>query len=166
MPALVLDMSAWPPIPAGPAKPRKRLATRIVVLFALCGVIGGALVWKAGKSTYSNYRIASGAVERFHHQLNLGDYDQIYDEATDEFRGSITRKDLTLFFGKIQEKMGSVGEPASAGFHVNWRNGVVWVDQTYNTQFLYGRAQEYFVWKIEQDQPRLYNYHIDSPNLR
>lgn len=97
--------------------------------------------------------------------MNLGDYDQIYDEATDEFRRSGTREDLMHFFEKVYDKMGSAGEPNSPGFHVNWRNGVVWVDQTFNTQFLKGQAQEYFVWKIQQDQPRLYNYRIDSPNL-
>lgn len=136
------------------------------MVFVVCGLIGGAIVWKIGKRTYHYYDIASGAVEQFHHQMNLGDYDQIYDEATEEFRRSDSRENMTRFFEKISIKMGSVGEPHSAGFHVNWRNGVVWVDQTFNTQFLNGQAQEYFVWKIQQDQARLYNYRINSPNLR
>ena len=160
-------MSTWPPLPqAPPAKPRTGLGIKIAIVVVLCGLIGGALVWRAGKSTYRNYQIASDAVERFHHEMNLGDYDQIYDESTEEFRRSGTREDLTRFFEKIQDNMGSAGEPKGAGFHVTWRNGVVWVDQTFNTQFLKGQAQEYFVWKIKQDQPRLYNYRINSPNLR
>lgn len=159
-------MSAWPAIPPPPPpKPRRRLAAKVIAFVVLSGLIGAALIWKAGKSSFHNYQIASGAVEHFHHQMNLGDYDQIYDEASEEFRRSITREDLTRFFEKIQNNMGSVGEPRSLGFHVNWRSKAVWVDQTFNTQFLHGSAQEYFVWKIEQDQPRLYNYRIDSPNL-
>lgn len=159
-------MSTWPPLPPPPApKPRKGLGIKISIGVALCALIGGSLVWRALRSTYHNYEVASGGVERFHHQMNVGDYDQIYDEATDDFRRSGTREDLTRFFEKIHDKMGSAGEPSAAGFHVNWRDGVIWVDQTFNTHFLNGPAQEYFVWKIEQDQARLYQYRIDSPNL-
>jgi hypothetical protein len=139
---------------------------KIAIVLGLCALIGGALVWRTGRSGYRNYQIASGAVDRFHHEMNLGDYDQIYDESTEEFRRAATREDSERLFEKVRDRMGSAGEPKAAGFHVNWRNGVVWVDQTFNTQFLKGPAQEYFVWKIEQDQPRLYNYHINSPNLR
>jgi len=158
-------MSTSQPLPPPPAKLRKRFGAKILVVIVLGGLIAAAVIWKAGKSTYHYYEIASGAVDHFHHQMNLGDYDQIYAEAAEEFRSSETPKDLTLYFENIHDKMGSAGEPRAAGFHVNWRNGVVWVDQTFNTQFLHGQAQEYFVWKIQQDQPRLYNYRIDSPNL-
>jgi len=159
-------VSTFSPLPPAPAaKSRKGLAIKIAVGVALLATVGGGLVWRAGRSTYRNLEIASDAVDHFHHQLNLGDFDEIYDQATDEFRRSGTREDVTRFFEKVHDKMGSVGDRNSAGFHVNWRNGVVWVDQTFNTQFLNGRAQEYFVWKIERDQPRLYKYRIDSPNL-
>ena len=160
-------MSTWPPLPqAPPAKPRTGLGSKIAIVVVLCGLIGGALVWKAGKSTYRNYQIASEAVDHFHQQLNAGDYGPIYEGATEEFRRWGKREDLNRFFDNIREKMGSAGKPSTAGFHVNWRNGAVWVDQTFNTQFEKGLAQEYFLWKIEQDQPRLYKYQIDSANLR
>jgi len=159
-------MSAFPPLPPAPAaKPRKRLGLKIALGVALLSVIGGALVWRAGKSTYRNYQIASAAVDHFHQQLNAGDYDQIYENATEEFRHWGKREDLNHFFDNVREKMGSAGKPSTIGFHVNWRNGVLWVDQTFNTQFEKGSAQEYFVWKIQQNQPHLYNYRIDSPNM-
>jgi len=159
-------VSTFPPLPPAPAaRPRKGLGIKIAVGIALLATVGGVLVWKAGKSSYRDYQIASGAVERFHQQLNAGDYDRIYQGATDEFRGWGKREDLNRFFDNIREKMGTAGKPSTVGFHVNWRNGAVWVDQTLNTQFEKGKAQEYFVWKIEHDQPRLYNYRIDSPNL-
>jgi hypothetical protein len=129
-------------------------------------VIGGVLAWKVGKSTYRDYQIASAAADRFHQQLNAGDYDQIYENATEEFRRSGKREDLNHLFDNIRNKMGRAGRPSAIGFHVNWRNGVLWVDQAFNTQFEKGKAQEYFVWKIQQDQPHLYNYRIDSPNMR
>jgi len=141
------------------------LGIKVAISVGLCGVLAGVLAWKTGKLVYRNYQIASGGVGRFHHQMNVGDYDQIYDEATEEFRRSGTREDLKSLFEKIHDKMGSAGEPKAAGFHVNSRNGVVWVDQTFNTQFLNGQAQETFVWKIEQDKPFLHSYRIHSPNL-
>jgi len=52
------------------------------------------------------------------------------------------------------------------GFHVTWRNGRLFADQVYDTQFAQGQARESFVWIIEQDRPRLESYRIDSPNLR
>jgi hypothetical protein len=159
-------MSTWPPLPPAPAaKSGKGWGIRIAIAVGLFGVVAGALAWKTGTGAYHNYQIAFGAVDRFHHQMNLGDYDQIYDEATDEFRRSGTRQDLKSLFEKIHDKMGSAGEPRAAGFHVNWRNGVVWVDQTFNTPFLHGQAQESFVWKIEQGKPFLYHYRINSPDL-
>ena len=159
-------MSSWPPLPPPPAaKPRKGLGIKIAIVVTLVAFIAGVFIWKAGKATYHNYQIASEAADHFHQQLNAGNYSQIYGDATEEFRRSASREDLNKFFDKIRDKMGAAGKPSAAGFHVNWRNGVVWVDQTYNTQFERGQAQEVFVWKIEQNQPRLYRYRVDSANL-
>jgi hypothetical protein len=62
--------------------------------------------------------------------------------------------------------MGNSGKMSTQGFHVTWRNGRLFADQVYDTQFAQGQARESFVWIIEQDRPRLESYHIDSPNLR
>ena len=132
---------------------------------ALMGFIGATLLWKAGRSTYHNYQIASDAVDRFHQQLNAGDYDQIFEEATDEFRRAGSRNDLNKFFDNIRQKMGPAGKRSAAGFHVNWQNGRLWVDQVFNTQFEKGQGQEYFLWEIQQGHPHLYHYRVDSPNL-
>jgi len=159
-------MSTFPPLPpAPPAKSRKRLGLKIAIGVALLAIVGGVLVWRVGNSTYRNYQLASAATDHFHQQLNAGAYDEIYENATEEFRRSAKREDLDHLFGNIREKMGSARKPTATGFHVNWRNGILWIDQSFSTQFEKGTAQEYFVWKIQQDQPRLYNYRIDSPNL-
>ena len=160
-------MSTFSPLPpAPPSKPRKRLGLKIAIGIAFLAVIGAALIWKVGKSTYRDYRIVSAAADLFHQQLNAGDYDEIYENATEEFRHSGKREDLNHLLDNIRSKMGRAGKPSAIGFHVNWRNGVLWADQTFTTQFEKGNAQEYFVWKIEQDQPHLYNYRIDSPNMQ
>ena len=121
---------------------------------------------ETGRSTYHNYQLASSAVDQFHMQLNAGDYNTIYDEATDDFRRSGSREDITRFFTSIHEQMGSAGNKNAAGFHVNWRNGRVWVDQVFNTRFEKGQGQGSFVWEIQQERPLLYHYRLDSPNFR
>lgn len=124
------------------------------------------MLWEVGKSTYHNYQTASAAVDRFHQRLNTGDYDGVCADATSEFRGAGSRADLNKFFDSIRQKMGPAGKRSPAGFHVNWRNGRLWVDQVFSTQFEKGQGQEYFLWEIQQGQPRLYHYRVDSPNLR
>jgi len=127
-------VSTLPTFPAAPpAKPRKNLWQTIAIVALFLGPVGGVLVWKVGKSTYQDYQIASAAADHFHQQLNTGDYDHIYESATDEFRRWGKREDPNRFFDNIRQKMGNAGTPSSLGFHVNWRNGVLWVDQTFNT---------------------------------
>ena len=160
-------MSSWSQLPAPPATtPRRRLGMKIAIGVALLAVVGGVVVWKIGRSTYHDYQIASSAVDRFHKQLNAGDYQQIYDEATVDFQRSGSRETFGRVLDNIRQKMGAAGKGNVAGFHVNWRNNRLWVDQVFNTQFEKGQGQESFVWEIVHDQPRLYNYRVDSPNLK
>jgi hypothetical protein len=123
------------------------------------------VLWSLGKGTYHNYRRASAAVIRFHSQLDSEDYDGIYGEASDEFRRAGSRPDLVTFLTAVHQKLGSPGNMKAVGFHVNWQNGRLFVDQVYRTQFARGQAQEGFIWVMQQDQPRLVTYHIDSPDL-
>jgi len=159
-------MSTWPPPPPPTVKRASWFGIKTIIVVALLGLVGIALVWRAGRSTYHNYQLASSAVDQFHMQLNAGDYNTIYDEATDDFRRSGSREDITRFFTSIHEQMGSAGNKNAAGFHVNWRNGRVWVDQVFNTRFEKGQGQESFVWEIQQERPLLYHYRLDSPNFR
>ena len=161
-------MTSWlPPPPAFPnADPaRKRSKNRLVLLLVLLAFVVVVVLWSCSRSMYHDYRLTSVAVERFHRQLNNQDYDGIYEEASDEFRNAGTHADEVKVLDTIHQKMGNAGNVSSAGFHVNWRNGHVFVDEVFKTQFVLGEAQESFVW-IVQDQPRLVGYHVDSANLR
>jgi hypothetical protein len=159
-------MSTWPPLPPPPPTVRKgRFGTKHVLLIALLVLVILGILWSLGKGSYHNYRIASAGVDHFHQQLDDADYDGIYQDAADEFRSSATRQDLTKFLRTVHDKMGKCDNRSAAGFHVNWKNGRVWVDQVFNIQCDAGQAQEAFVWLIQQNQCRLYHYQIDSPKL-
>jgi hypothetical protein len=114
---------------------------------------------------YRNYRIAHSAVDQFHQRLDGADYDSIYENATDGFRASGSRTDINKFFENVHQKLGNSGAMTPAGFHVNWQNGHIIVNEVFNTQFAQGQAQEGFIWLIDDGQPHLQTYRIDAPQL-
>ena len=152
--------SPFPPAPAfsSPAVPRSK--TKWIVVSSLIVIILLILLWTCGKSVYRDYRVASAAVELFHHRLDSGDFDTIYSEASDSFRSSGTKADQIKFLETTHQKLGNSGKMSPQGFHVNWRNGQMFVDQLYSTQFAQGTAQESFDWVMENGTPRLYGYHV------
>jgi hypothetical protein len=145
---------------------RQRSMTRRIVLAGIVVAVAAILLWSCGKGAYHNYRLSAAAVERFHQQLDQGDFETIYGEATDEFRRAGSREEQIKFLAMVHEKMGNSGKMSAKGFHINWQNGRLSVNQVYDTQFALGQAQEGFIWIIEQDQPRLQTYRINSSNLR
>jgi len=110
----------------------------IAALFAVLGVI---VWWSCGTSVYHNYRATRSAVEQFHQYLDGADYESIYKQTSAAFRSAAT------------------------GFYINSRDGYVFVNQSFNTQFTQGQAQEAFVWLMDNGQPLLQMYRIDAPQL-
>jgi hypothetical protein len=145
---------------------KKRSKTREIAVIGLVVVGAAILLWNVGKVTYHNYRLSTRAVDLLHRRLNQADYETICGEATDEFRSAGKREDQIKFLEMVHQKMGNSGKKSPKGFHVNWQNGQVTVNEVFDTQFALGQAEESFIWVIDQDQPRLQSYHIDSPNLR
>jgi hypothetical protein len=148
---------------SSPRQPRKRAW---YVIGALWIVLCLLVLWNCGKGAYHNYRLADAAVEHFHQQLDQGEFEGISGEASGELRRGTSEADLVKLFGRVHQKMGNSGKTSIKGFHINWRNGRLYVDQVYDTQFALGQGRESFVWIVEQGQPRLQSYHIDSPNFR
>src|SRR5206468_156099 len=131
------------------------------IILAALGVLGiVAILWTCGKGVYRDYRVASAAVELFHHRLDTGDFDTIYSDASDAFRSSGTKAEEVGFLQTTHQKMGNSGKTSAQGFHVNWRSGQLFVDQVLSTQFVKGSAQESFVWVMVNGRPRLYGYNI------
>jgi len=162
-------MSNWSasPVPPSAIPPAKnQTLKRLIVLLCLLAFGLAVVLWALGRRTYRNYGIASAAVDHFHQELNNSDYDAIYEEASDEFRRSGNRSDIVKFLQMVHEKMGTSGNRKVAGFHVNWSNGRVTVNQVFNSEFALGQGQESFVWIVKQSQAKLYSYRIDSANLR
>jgi hypothetical protein len=161
-----LATSPFPPAPSFSPSPAPRSKTKWIVVSSLIVVFLLILLWTCGKGVYRDYRVASAAVELFHHRLDNGDFDTIYSDAGDGFRSFGTKADQIKFLETTHQKLGNSGKTSPLGFHVNWRNRQMFVDQVYSTQFARGTAQESFVWVMENGTarhgtPRLYGYRIN-----
>jgi hypothetical protein len=161
-------VSTFPSPQAPPfAMPRRqRSHTGTLILCTLLALVAAGMLWSCGRGAYHYYRLSSAAVAQFHQQLDQADYETIWGDATDAFRQTGSRADGIKFLQNIHEKMGNSGKMSAKGFHINWQNRRVGVSQVFETQFALGTGQESFIWIIEQDQPRLQSYRVDSPNLR
>ena len=134
-------------------------------------LVGGAvvallLVGTCGRSTYHSYKAADSAVGHFHEQLDGSEYEEIYSDATDEFRNASSRQQQIGFLKMVHDKMGNSGKRSIQGFHVTASTKGSFVNVVYQTEFVAGPVKEYFVWRMDQEHPRLWGYHIDSPDMR
>jgi hypothetical protein len=136
----------------------------VLIVLSILAVL--VILLNLAKATYQSYSWAKAAVERFHGQLDQENYQAIYEEASAAFRRSGKREDEIKFLQMVHQKMGRFSKMSQAGFHVNWRNGYVYVDQVFQSTFANGEAQESFIWVIGGNRIWLYGYRINSPNLR
>jgi hypothetical protein len=158
-----VSSSPIPPLPPDPVARRSK--KKLFAMFAVVLAIALFVLWSLGKGAYHDYRLASAAVDHFHEELDRGNFESIYSEATEDFRSGGTLADFIKVLETVHQKMGNSDKKTPQGFHVNWKNGRHLVDQVFDTQFALGHAQESFIWVVETDQVRLYYYQIHSPNL-
>jgi hypothetical protein len=124
------------------------------------------ILYSCGRKAYSAYRIGEAATIEFHNRLDRAGYEQIYVDATEEFRRHGSRAEELAFLEKVHIAMGNKQASHLQGFHVNTFNGVTYVALRNATTFDKGSADEQFVWQINDSGAKLYGYHIDSSNFR
>jgi hypothetical protein len=146
--------------------PASQSARSLKWILLLAGVATLLALGTCGWSGYRQYRIVDSAVAGFHRQLDGAEYEDIYGDATDQFRSALTRPQAIAFLQSVHDKMGASGKSSIRGLNLNVSTQGRFVYATCATEFARGQATEFFVWRIDPDQPRLWNYRVDSPNLR
>jgi hypothetical protein len=146
------------------SRPRYRTpSTRWIVIAIVALLVPG--FWSCSSKTFSAVRTAEGGVQHFHELFNQGQYQQICQEAGDEFRKSGSQAELVEFFDKVHKMLGNVSRTGSPAYFVNVSTQGTFVRLTYDTEFAQGKGQETFVWRIESDGPRLVGYNLSSRDL-
>lgn len=124
----------------------------VVALQLSCGV-------KKGKEN------AERAVERFHNQLNAGQFQEIYAESDEAFKKAATEEQVNQLFDAVRRKLGTVKFAKLTGWHVNATTGGTAVTLGYDVDFSEGKGTEQFVYHISGDKTTLLNYNVNSPLL-
>ena len=104
---------------------------------------------------------AKRGVANFRARAAQTSFSEIYWRAAPEFRQSATEEQFLRVMATLDRKLGpwtSAGEP---GGNVT---GQV-VNLTYQSQFAKGDGSEQFTWRIENGEPVLLGYHVNSSLL-
>jgi hypothetical protein len=141
-------------------------ASSVKWILLLAGVATLLVLGTCGWGGYRQYRVVGTAVAGFHRQLDGAEYEDIYVDATDQFRTFGTRPQAIAFLKGVHDKMGASGKSSIRGLNIHVSTQGKFVYATFATEFARGPGTEFFVWRMDQDQPRLWNYRVDSPNLR
>jgi hypothetical protein len=108
-------------------------------------------------------KLAEPAVKAFHDQYNAGKYTEIYNQADDGFKKSVTEKQWIELAEKINQKLGTVKSAKSSRSSVNTTTAGTFATVTYDVEFSEGKGTEEFMFHITDDKALLYNYEVNSP---
>lgn len=118
-----------------------------------------------GCSSGKDLAEARGAVNAFHHQLDAGQFAQIYAAAAPDLKGAATEADFVALLAAVHRKLGPLQSASPLGWNVNYTTGGGFVTLNYQSAFQGGQAQESFTYRLENGAPKLAGYHVASNAL-
>ena len=136
----------------------KTTPKQIIILILIVALHAGCNM-KKGKEA------AERAVEKFHKQLNAGQFREMYAEADDRFKKAAKEQDVIALFDAVHRKLGTVQKAKLTGWHVNAAAGGNTITLGYDVEFSEGKAVEQFVFRQSGDKVMLLNYNVNSPVL-
>ena len=162
-----MSISPTPPIPAIEQKPSSGLQFRFSWKWTLVIVAVGLMVlmWQCGWAMMTGKKLSDAAVAHFHQQLDAGQFEAIYDEASEAFKTGGDRDQLLKFLEAVHRKLGHPGKTSFANMNVNTNTNGTFTAVSYTTDFEHGSATETFTWIKSGGNLKLYRYHIESSAL-
>jgi hypothetical protein len=157
-------MSAFPQFPTpdfgNNPRPQKRILWKWTG--ALTAVLLISLLWQCGSAFYSGYRYGDGVAQRFHEQLNTGQYEEICSEADPAFSRWGDHEGALHFLQQVHRKLGDAGVAKRIRVNVNVTTGGTFVTSEFDTQFGQGEAEETFTWRKRGLNLNLCRYNVQS----
>jgi len=129
----------------------------------LAGIGGLALL--AGCSVGNDLPRADAGVADFHRELNAGQFQAIYNNASADMKGASTPDSMVKLFDAIHRKLGGFQSGARASWNDTINTSGHFVTINYSATYTAGPADENFVFRIEGDRALLAGYHINSMAL-
>lgn len=105
------------------------------------------------------------AVVRFHNLFNQKRFQDIHQEASEEFKSSDSERDFAEYFVKIRQKLGTVKHSSLSKWSLNKTTDGSFITLDYSTEFSEGNGAEQFIFKVKADTLTLYNYRVTSALL-
>ncbi len=128
-------------------------------------VVLAFFMWQCGWALHDGRDLSVAAANNFHADLNEGNFQQIYEGATEEFQSAGSKEDTLRLFQAVHKKLGFVMSSYLQNITVNATTSGTFVRSIHRTAFEHGSAIETFTWKKSGGRLILYNYNINSKEL-
>lgn len=132
-------------------------------------VLAGAHLWISGCSCAASMQAsreqAASAIADFHGRYNGESFDQIVDEAADEFKKSAPRENLVKFLRGVHRRLGKVKNSKETGWRVHWQTNGTFVITSHAAEFEQGTGVETFTIVIRDGKAQLVGYNVNSDKL-
>jgi hypothetical protein len=109
--------------------------------------------------------LAEQAVPKFHEQLDAGEFARIYEHSADDLRRSATQQQFIAVLDAIHRKLGTTKTTSPLGWRIDYQTSGTFVTLTYDTDYSDGKAQERFVYRLQDHKALLVSYYINSNAL-
>lgn len=139
-----------------------RLTAMVVAVTAiscLSGCSGCAVKMQVARNQADN------AIADFHGRYNGEKFDEIIDEAADEFKKSAPRENLLKFLNRVHRRLGKVKNSKELGWRVNFTTGGTIVVSTHEAEFENGKGTETFTVVVRDGKARIVGYNVNSDKL-
>jgi hypothetical protein len=141
--------------------------------FVLCLLLSAFCLLSTGCAVDERHSVPEGAqsaVERVTEEIAAGRDEKVYEEASEEWRASVSSEDNARMLSRIRERLGKVEsralhtgkEQQSASPPLSGHT----LELTYQTRFERGSAMEHFTLVERQGQWLLAGYKVTSDLLR
>src|SRR5262249_11227833 len=92
-----------------------------------------------------------------------GAFAEIYANAGPPFKTGTNQEQFLKWMGAMSRKLGKFRSAEAQAWKVNSGSDGTTVLLGFNTHFENGPAEETFVWRVNEAEPTLVGYHINSP---
>lgn len=140
-------------VAAYPARPAMKLAHLVALLLACHG---------AACSPFVDTAPAERQVEHIHRLLDEARFETIYDESGQEMKQSAKLEDFVAFTAAVHRKLGAVQSAEMRQTRTSVGTGGTVIVLGYQTTFAEGPASETFTFRMNESQPQLVGYHVNS----